>query len=113
MRRSKEIIVLVALLLGAMAFVLWYVIDRRAKNRSAPPAPARSAAPAPPVDVALVDGQTIDFSSGHPVVKNSPADQAAIESAARELAEATRGVVFPAASQPAAPAPPTPAAAQP
>ena len=39
MRRSKEIIVLLALLAGAMVFVLWYVIDRRAKNRAAPPAP--------------------------------------------------------------------------
>jgi len=32
-RRNKEIIVLLALLVGMMAFVLWYVIDRRAKNR--------------------------------------------------------------------------------
>jgi len=31
MRRSKEIMFLLALLLSAMAFVLWYVIDRRAK----------------------------------------------------------------------------------
>jgi hypothetical protein len=33
-RRNKEIIVLLVLLLGMMAFVLWYVIDRRAKNRA-------------------------------------------------------------------------------
>lgn len=38
---------LLVLLVGAMAFVLWYVIDRRAKNRAAPPA-ARSLAPEPP-----------------------------------------------------------------
>ncbi len=37
MRRNKEIIVLLALLLGMMGFVLWYVIDRRARNRAAPP----------------------------------------------------------------------------
>lgn len=37
MRRNKEILILLALLLGMMAFVLWYVIDRRAKNRAAPP----------------------------------------------------------------------------
>ena len=35
MRRSKEIIVLFVLLVAAMGFVLWYVIDRRAKNRAA------------------------------------------------------------------------------
>ena len=39
MRRNKEIIVLLVLLVGMMAFVLWYVIDRRAKNRATPPKP--------------------------------------------------------------------------
>ena len=34
MRRNKEIIVLLALLVGMMGFVLWYVIDRRARNRA-------------------------------------------------------------------------------
>jgi hypothetical protein len=37
-RRSKEILLLLALLLSAMAFVLWYVADRRAQNRANPPA---------------------------------------------------------------------------
>jgi len=46
MRRHKEIIVLLALLAGMMGFVLWYVIDRRAKNRAAE-RPA-AAAPAKP-----------------------------------------------------------------
>jgi zona occludens toxin (predicted ATPase) len=32
-RRNKEIMILLGLLVGMMAFVLWYVIDRRAKNR--------------------------------------------------------------------------------
>lgn len=45
--------VLLALLIGAMAFVLWYVIDRRAKNRGVPPpvavTPAESAPAAGPV----------------------------------------------------------------
>lgn len=36
MRRNKEIIILLGLLAGMMAFVLWYVIDRRAKNRANP-----------------------------------------------------------------------------
>lgn len=49
MRRSKEIMVLLALLVGAMGFVLWYVIDRRAKNRATPPpAATRTLAPEPP-----------------------------------------------------------------
>lgn len=34
MRRNKEIIILLGLLAGMMVFVLWYVIDRRAKNRA-------------------------------------------------------------------------------
>jgi hypothetical protein len=42
-RRNKEIIVLLVLLLGMMAFVLWYVIDRRARNR----AETQSVAPTP------------------------------------------------------------------
>jgi len=37
-RRSKEIMLLLALLLCAMGFVLWYVIDRRAKLYAHPPA---------------------------------------------------------------------------
>jgi len=46
-RRSKEIMLLLALLLSAMAFVLWYVIDRRAKMRSRPPAASVPVGPAP------------------------------------------------------------------
>ncbi len=46
MRRSKEIMVLLALLVGAMGFVLWYVIDRRARMRAeAESAPAPALAP--------------------------------------------------------------------
>ena len=43
MRRNKEIIVLLALLVGMMAFVLWYVIDRRARNRATPAKPVAAA----------------------------------------------------------------------
>jgi hypothetical protein len=38
---------LLALLLSAMAFVLWYVIDRRAKLRARPPVPQLSVEPGP------------------------------------------------------------------
>lgn len=106
MRRSKEIMILLTLLVGAMGFVLWYVIDRRAKNHAAPPAATRTLAPAPPVDLTQHDGQTIDFSTGAPVVKDSPEDQAAINAAVKDIAEATQGVVFKAAPPP----PPEPAA---
>lgn len=109
MRRSKEIIVLLALLVGAMGFVLWYVIDRRAKNRAAPPPAARHLAPEPPpADTQTVlppnepvvlgtpetERKTIDFSSGQPVVKDSPEDQAALEAALKDIAEASKGVTF-------------------
>jgi hypothetical protein len=39
-RQSKEIIVLLALLIGAIGFVLWYVIDRRREMRQQADAPA-------------------------------------------------------------------------
>jgi hypothetical protein len=40
MRQSKEILVLIVLFVGMAGFVLWYVADRRAKNRASPPLPA-------------------------------------------------------------------------
>jgi hypothetical protein len=46
-RRSKEILLLLALLLSAMGFVLWYVIDRRAKLPVRPPATAQPVGPGP------------------------------------------------------------------
>lgn len=100
MLRNKEIIILLVLLLGTMAFVLWYVIDRRAKMHAAPiSVPTGSAGPlAPnpkkPVDLKKHDGQTVDFSSGQPVVKNTPEDQAAINAALKEIAEANKDVTF-------------------
>lgn len=108
MRRSKEIMFLFALLVAAMVFVLWYVIDRRAKNRAAPPVAARTLAPEPPaanppVDLTKHDGQTIDFSTGKPVVKNSAADQAVVDAAVKEMAEAARDVTFEAPKKNAEP----------
>ncbi|MES1167628.1 MAG: hypothetical protein ABUL61_00520 [Oleiharenicola lentus] len=48
MRQPKEILVLIALFVGMAAFILWYVVDRRAKNRAVPPAATRTLAPEPP-----------------------------------------------------------------
>ena len=104
MLRSKEILFLLVLLVGAMAFVLWYVVDRRAKNRAAPPVAARTLAPEPPVDLTKTDGKTVDFSSGRPVVKDAAADQAAIDAAMKDIREAAQGVTFEAARQAPAPA---------
>lgn len=104
MRRSKEISLLVALLLGAVAFVLWYVIDRRAENQAAP-VEAESKAVGPFLNQAGAsqpfvelggenEGKTIDFSSGQPVVKDTPEDRAAIKAALKEINEAVKNVTF-------------------
>lgn len=104
MPRSKEILFLLLLLVGAMGFVLWYVIDRRAKNRAAPPTAARTLAPEPPaapVDLTRHERQTIDFSSGQPVVKDTPEDRAALDAALKDIADATKDVKFTPAPKPA------------
>lgn len=80
-------------------FILWYVGQRRAENRARAPVGARDLGPvkasAPPeVDLAKHEGQTIDFSSGKPVVRDSPADQAALKQGLREIEEATKDVTF-------------------
>lgn len=102
--------VLLVLLLGMMGFVIWYVIDRRAKMRL--PATPAAAVNAAPVDLTQHDSQTIDFSSGRPVVKDTAADRAAIEQAKRDMAEAVKGVTFGPPAKPAVP-PPAPSAEPP
>ncbi len=105
MRRNKEIMLLFALLVLGAALVLWYVIDRRAKNRAAAPpvavapatrtGPAADAIPAEPVGLGgKNERKTIDFTSGKPVVKDSAEDKAAIDAALKDMAEATKDVTF-------------------
>lgn len=103
MRRSKEIVVLLVLLVSVMAFVLWYVRGRRAELRAKPATEkfvgpvATTTPPAPtakPVDLEKHDAKTIDFSSGKPVVKDSPEDRAALEAGLKDIEEATRNVTF-------------------
>lgn len=120
MRRSKEIIVLLALLFGMMGFVVWYVIDRRAKNRALPAVAEQTAGQIPagqqagtgpstaPVDLAKHDGQTIDFSSGKPVVRDSPGDKAALDKVTQEMAEAAKDVTFEAPREKPEPTPAPP-----
>lgn len=117
MRRSKEIIVLLALLVGAMVFVLWYVIDRRAKNRAAPAPVTRNLSPEPPaagtqtvrppqepvaLGTAETERKTVDFSTGQAVVKDSAEDRAAINEAMKDIAAATKDVTFEPAPKPKA-----------
>jgi len=103
MHRSKEIMVLLALFVIMAAGTLWYVIDRRAKNRARPPATtsAPAAAPllAPPAEPVVLgtketERKTIDFSAGKAVVKDTPEDKAALEAGLRDIAEATKDVTF-------------------
>ena len=124
MRLPREIALLLALLVCAVGAVLWYVIDRRAKLHAAPavtatpgPAPMVTSAPAParqppataaaplqsPVDLTQHDAQTIDFSSGHPVAKQSPEDQAALEAGLKDIAAATKDVTFEPPKKPGKP----------
>lgn len=107
-RRSKEIVVLLALLVGAVAFVLWFVAQRRAELRAEPSAhlprergpvaPAKQ--PPPYVDLKAHDAKTIDFSTGQPVVKDSPEDRAALQAGIKDIEEATKDIVFEAQKKP-------------
>lgn len=123
MRVSKEILLLLGLLVTAAAFVLGYVIQRKAAMRAAPAPAARTVGPAAPGPVRPApatpagqppltelggpnEGKTIDFSRGQPVVKDDPADRAALEAGLVEIKAATADVVFEAPKP--APAPATP-----
>ncbi len=56
---------------------------------NSPPPP-----PAEPVDLTKHDRQTIDFSSGQPVVKNSAEDKAAIDAAMKDIESAEKETTF-------------------
>jgi hypothetical protein len=64
----------------------------------------------PPVDLSRHDGETIDFSSGKPVVKNSAADRAVLDKTVQEMDEAAKTVTF--GPTPPTAAPKTPPADQ-
>jgi hypothetical protein len=102
-RRSRELVVLLVAFAALAIFVLWYVGQRRAENRARGQTGPREIGPfitapaAPPVDLTQAEGKTVDFSSGRPVVKDSPEDRAALERGLREIEEARKGVTFEAA----------------
>lgn len=105
MKRTKKFpalaLGLVALLLLTAALFIW---GRTRPPTPPPPAPPATVAPVPPpsAPVAIQDGQTIDFSSGQPEVRQTPADQAAMDAALQRMQEAAAEVTFP----PSAPPPP-------
>lgn len=60
--------------------------------------------------VPIQDGQTIDFSQGHPVVSDRASDKARMDAALKAIDEATRDVTISAAPPAGGPTPtPTPA----
>ena len=95
MKRAATWLLLLLLAGGAA----WWGWQRFGPQPAAPVA----AQPAAPVDLVKHDGQTIDFSSGRPVVKDSPEDKAALEKSAKEMAEAAKNVTFEAPKKKAEP----------
>ena len=93
---------LVVMLVGAFGWVLW----QRLHPLAAAPVAAK---PGPAAEPVMLGGanerKTIDFSSGQPVVKDTAADQAAIDAALKDMAEATKNVTFEAPAKKPAPAP--------
>jgi hypothetical protein len=113
MRRPKPALMAVLVLAGAVALVSCSGADDAHKEKkqvvkppagaTTKPAPSSSAAPGKPVDpvenkpVELGgknDGKTINFSSGKPVVTDTPEDRVAIRSALKDFAVASKGVTF-------------------
>lgn len=82
-----------------------------------PPLPAAAPVALPPpvrvrprsADVPIQNGVTIDFSYGTAQVKTQGDDQAALDRALKEIAEATKNTIFaPAPTVPTPPVPPVP-----
>ncbi len=81
-------------LLVATVLLLWLDrLERQTVARSRP-VPAPAARRAEPIDLTQHDGAAIDFSSGRPVVKNTPADRAAVDRAVKEMEAAAKEVTF-------------------
>jgi hypothetical protein len=84
---------IIVLLAGVFAWICW----RRFATHPAPAAtvPAPAAKPAEFVDLAGPnERKTIDYSSGRPVVKDTAADQAAVDAAVKDMDAAARSVTF-------------------
>lgn len=82
--------ILLLLVLALAAFGVWSLGGGR---RGATPTAAPPTARLRP-EVPIQDRKTIDFSSGKPVVKDSAAEQAAIDRAVKQMDAAAAGVTF-------------------
>lgn len=98
--------ILLLLVAAAMIALGMWNISRRGTRRVVPPAGA-TAVDASKVEVPIKNGATIDFSSGKPVVKDTPAEKTKIDRSVTEMTKATSDVTFPPkpAAEPATPAP--------
>jgi hypothetical protein len=80
LKRGRIITVIVTI--GVTAAALWaYASQAKHKPRASAVVP-------------IEDGKTIDFSDGTPVVKDSPADRAALDATVKEMDEAAKSVTF-------------------
>jgi hypothetical protein len=105
MKRTVVSVVILALVGAAV----WFGWQRTRPQPVVAPAdltmPDGTAAKTQVVDLTKHDGQTLDFSSGKPVVKDSPEDKAALDAGAKDLADATKGVTFEPVKKAPEPAP--------
>ncbi len=101
-------------LLVLAVVVMWFCLRGLKRQTVAGPGPAvsRPAPAAKPIDLTKHDGAAIDFSSGWPVVKDTPADRAAVAQAVKEMDEATKDVTFEPAPPKTPDKPPAPPAKQ-
>jgi hypothetical protein len=65
-----------------------------------PPSATRSTRRTVQHDVPIQDNATIDFSLGSPQLRTQGKDQEAMEKALKEMADAAKGVTFPASAKP-------------
>lgn len=74
-----------------VAYIVW-----KRQPPPAAPVPTAQFAPAPTAakEVPIEDGKTIDFSKGSAEIRATPADQAIIDAALKEMQEATKDIRF-------------------
>jgi hypothetical protein len=96
---------LVFTLLAAVVVIAVLLALRRFRPAGIQPVAAGKNSPT----VEIQDGKTIDFSSGKPVLKDSPQEKAIIDAAVKEMDDAAKNVTF----APSAPPAPTQKAAGP
>ncbi len=87
----KTRIFLLLIAAAMVAFGVWSIFRR---GSHPPPRPRNTSVVAPSAPVPIQDGKTLDFSSGNAVVKDSPADKAALERSVAEMDRAVGNVTF-------------------